>query len=535
LAPAVTGGGIASAGSAGLKPCLSRLKQGWLDHPTGVAALATIGACLRASVFRPRERSAPVTVIDPSATPIEPPDPVPRLPVWARLADTLTLAIVALWLRIAVIAPVRFRVGDVRVTATSLWRVGAVIALVILVRHMRWRRPGLHRRIAGVVGRWWRAPNARAVLAGAAVSRTAVLLAGLVAVSAFGVPRGMSHITNDSVRNIVDRWDAGWYHRIAERGYEWEPDGQQHSVAFFPALPVAMAILAAILRWHVLHAGLLLSMIAFLVAASYLYGLARESLDPERALAAVWLLAAYPFSVYYSAPYTESLYLLAVLATLYHFGRDEWGRAAVWGAIAGLSRPNGCLLSVVLAIVMLTDMWRAPREGRPENIRRRVVQLAVASCPGLGMVAFTAYLYARFGVALLWMQTHGAWGRTYTSVVDLTVTRATSLQEHGLVASLFSQPYEAMNTGAAVFGLLMIVPVWRRLGVAYAAFVALSLLPPLVMGGTTSIARLTSTLFPIFILLAAWSTPAWRMGLLAVFGILQGLVAALFFTWRPMY
>ena len=88
---------------------------------------------------------------------------------------------------------------------------------------------------------------------------------------------------------------------------------------------------------------------------------------------------------------------------------------------------------------------------------------------------------------------------------------------------------------AAVFGLVMIVPVWRRLGIAYAAFVALSLVPPLVMGGTTSIGRLTSTLFPIFILLGAWRSPGGRMALLVVFAILQGLVAALFFTWRPMF
>ena len=350
----------------------------------------------------------------------------------ARLADALTLGLVALWLRVGIIAPVRFRIGEMRVTVTSYVRLAAAVAVVVIVRHMLWRRPGLHVRVWERVCRWWRVPNAGAVLGAAVLSRVTVLLVGLVAVSAFGLATGAPLLTDNPVRNLVARWDSSWYLSILEHGYQWAPDGQQHNVAFFPAFPAGMAALAAILRWHPLHAGLLLSVIAFVLAAVYLYRLARRSLDDEGALAAVWLLAAYPFSVYYSAPYTESLYLLAVLATLYHFGRDEWGRAAFWGAVAGLSRPNGSFLSVVLAIVVLADGWRARNDGRAPFTRRTLIQLAVASAPGLGMVAFTAYLYARFGVPLLWMQAHGAWGRSYTSLVELTAARATTVRDGGL-------------------------------------------------------------------------------------------------------
>jgi hypothetical protein len=490
---------------------------------------------LDASVFRRGDRSVPGPAAGDPAAPLTAPTSVPRLPAWLRLADALTIALVTLWLRIALVGPVRFRIGDIRITATSQVRLAVLLAIVIIARHLVRRRPALPVRMWDGVRRWWSEPNAGAVLAAAALSRAAILAVGLVAVSAFGLPPRMPRITNDPVRNIVARWDGFWYWNIVDQGYRWAPDGRQHNVAFFPAFPAAMAALATTLRWHPLHAGLLLSLAAFVAAAAYLYRLARESLDEGQALAAVWLLAAYPFSVYYSAPYSESLYLLAVLATLYYFGRDAWGRAAFWGAVAGLCRPNGCLLSVVLAIVVLGDGWRARREGRAPVTRRTVVQLAVASCPGLGMVAFTAYLYARFGVPLLWMQAHGAWGRNYTDLIELTATRATSARESGLVGYLFSQPYEVANTAAAIFAAVMIVPVWRRLGAAPAAFVALSLVPPLIMGGTTSVARLTSTLFPIFIVIAHSCSPATRMALLVLFGVLQGLAAALFFTWRPMY
>jgi hypothetical protein len=47
--------------------------------------------------------------------------------------------------------------------------------------------------------------------------------------------------------------------------------------------------------------------------------------------------------------------------------------------------------------------------------------------------------------------------------------------------------------------------------------------------------RLTSTLFPLFLALAAIlpsrAVPSWA----AAFGVLQGLGAALFFTWRELF
>jgi Mannosyltransferase (PIG-V) len=458
-----------------------------------------------------------------------------RLPLWARLADALALAGGALWLRIALVGPVREKIGGVLVTASTQLRVLAFVALVLAVRHAVWPRPALHERIWSRVRLWHGVPYLGAVVTGALASRVLVLLVGIVALSAFGVPRGASVITTNPVRNMVARWDAYWYLSIADRGYEWQPDGQQHNVAFFPAFPVAMAVLAAVLRWHLLHAGLLLSVVAFALAAAYLYRLARETLDAEQALAAVWLLAAYPFAVYFSAPYSESVYLLAAVGALYHFGRDEWGYAAAWGAVAGLTRPNGCLLSVVLAIAILTDLWRRRRVGLMRSPRELARQLASASAPGLGLVAYSAYLQARFGHPLLWLKAHGAWGRTYTDMGEFVSRRAATLADIGPLTYLYSHPYDVLNFAAAAFGLAMIVPVWRRLGAGPTAFVVLSLVPPLVMGGTLSMGRLTSTVFPIFIVLGAVRRPAWRMGLLATFAMLQGLVAVLFFTWRPMF
>ena len=58
---------------------------------------------------------------------------------------------------------------------------------------------------------------------------------------------------------------------------------------------------------------------------------------------------------------------------------------------------------------------------------------------------------------------------------------------------------------------------------------ALNLIPPIFTGGALSTGRMTSTLFPVFIALAArlpqTAVPVW----VTAFAVLQGLVAALFF------
>ena len=75
------------------------------------------------------------------------------------------------------------------------------------------------------------------------------------------------------------------------------------------------------------------------------------------------LLATYPFAVYYSAAYTESLFLLAALGTWFHSRREEFLRAAGWGLLLGLTRPNGFFLAVPLGLIALGVADAEPRRG----------------------------------------------------------------------------------------------------------------------------------------------------------------------------
>jgi hypothetical protein len=250
------------------------------------------------------------------------------------------------------------------------------------------------------------------------------------------------------------------------------------------------------------------------------------------------LLAAYPFAVFFNAPYTEGLFLLGSVGVFYYFHQEKWIAASLYGLLVGLSRPNGCLVSVPLAILgaqAIYSQWKSDGGRTPlaSLARPAAIRLLVAAMPGFAMLAFTAYLRQETGVWFAWARMQEAWGRTLG--VRPMAQGWEWLTTEGLMPVTRGVPFDTLNTLAVLFVLAMSWSVLRRLGLAYVMFIALNLLPPVFTGGALSMGRITSTLFPVFIALAArlphQAVPVWVTG----FAVLQGLVAALFFTWRELF
>jgi len=153
--------------------------------------------------------------------------------------------------------------------------------------------------------------------------------------------------------------------------------------------------------------------------------------------------------------------------------------------------------------------------------------------PGVGMLLFTLYLYHLTGVWFAWAHIQEAWGRSYEGLP--IVTFFTHLGDASWSEFIQNNPYNAINALGVLFALVLIYPVFRRVGLAWGVLVLINLLPPLITGGFLSMGRMTSTLFPLFYALAVVIPPRAVPGWAAAFGIGQGLCAALFFTWRALF
>jgi hypothetical protein len=462
-----------------------------------------------------------------------------------RIADALTVVLVVATVAIAWSGGFRETWGDLRLIVTSWSRIAVLAVAVAAVRHAVWPSSPLPVRLRAGLIATWASPAARTAVAAALVTRLVVLLVGYLATATISPVPGsvLFRDQTDTLSSLAARWDAQWYLSIVRDGYNW--DGNRHrqqNVVFFPALPAAMYVAGLLLGKRWLLAGVLVALVSFAAALWYLFRLARDQLGDRAAPHAVWLLATYPFAVYFGAPYTEALYLLGSVAAVYHATRREFAAAAVWGLLTGLCRPNGFLLAVPMAILVAGPAIRAWLWRRDDEVRALMPSawaLAAVAAPIAALGLYSSYLWVHVGDPLAWQQGQLAWGRRFvgvwTGLEALVAHRAEAIGRLGVVGYTQAQPMDFMNACAAVFVLATLVPLTRRLGLAYGAFVVVNLFPPLLVGGMMSIGRMTSVMFPVFLWLGAKVTmerlPAW----IAAFAVLQGLVAVLFFTWRPAF
>ena len=269
--------------------------------------------------------------------------------------------------------------------------------------------------------------------------------------------------------DLAARWDTGWYLGVAIDGYSFEHtrEIQQQNIAFFPLCPMLLRYLSPFFAHQHLWVGVGVSLIAFLWALVYLFRLAREQLEPEAATAAVAFLATYPFALFYSARYTESIFLLTMVAACYHFQRDELWKAGAWGLAAGLSRRNGCLLSVVLALMALRGARSKPWPALADRI-------AAAAAPGIGMLVYSTYVYFLTGNPLQWTVQNAAWGRVYRGIDSLVSDRNLYIQNNGFYDYASNLGLDMIQAVAVLFALGAVWPVYRRFGVPYAVLILLT-------------------------------------------------------------
>ena len=386
-----------------------------------------------------------------------------------------------------------------------------------------------------------------AVVAAAVVgTRLPVLLLGALAVTIVGtIPppaaEAVWRVSSSELTNMLARWDTFFYYTIATDGYHWDPAVFRHyNVVFFPLYAMLMRWGGAALGGHPLVAGLIVSLSAFTGALIVLYRLARLDLDEDHAWRVVLLMSTFPYALYYSVVYTESLFLLLSVGAFSAMRRGHLGWVAVCGLAAGLTRPNGFWLALPLACLALAGV--RSRFSRPTLLTREnrdltpipprlSIALLVSCLPVVGVAIFSAYLYGRFGDPIAWVHGQAAWG------VPIML-RAGAPDPGKLPGELAIKPIEVIvwigNIAAFVAAVAAIRPVTRRFGLAYGAWIAVNIFPPVAAHLFISLGRFISVLFPFFFWLAIRIPRPRLMRVAGLFAAGQAVLAMWFFLWRPV-
>lgn len=316
------------------------------------------------------------------------------------------------------------------------------------------------------------------------------------------------HTPTWSVTKLPARWDSEWYANLAKDGYQFHGLTEFSNIVFFPVYPTLMHTLGIILNENYKVAGWIISLVALIGAAIIFYKLVKEfhpKLDPIEPL---WFLLIFPTAIFFNAVYTESLFLLLSLATIYLARKKMFVWASVIGAIAALTRVTGVLLFIPLVLEYLIA-HKNKRWLQPKGLALFLVPLA----------AFSFFLFhkLKFGSFWLFFQIEKVWGR------DLfTLNR-----DHFVHATASAQVNLMLDLGFLVLATVLIIIAWKKIRFSYAIYALASLLVPLSTGSLMSIGRYILILFPLPMAIATLP-PTWKRGWTLVSILLLGLYATLF-------
>ncbi len=374
-------------------------------------------------------------------------------------------------------------------------------------------------------------PSWRWLLLLGAISRAIVLALGLLAgwsrTSDMGTPEQPSmeaSYPNDAQaellargsRPIVEPWyrfDANWYAEILRIGYRYEPNGKC-TAAFMPLLPTCMAG-AERIGIDPYWVGLILPNIVFVIGLGFFGKWVFDvTQDGELTRRACWLVVAFPFGLFFSAPYHEAFAFCFCNLALWAWRRDRILLTALALALAGTAR----LTTLAVGLGLFLEWFQLPRAERKSPWK--VLFVGIGNI--VGVLLFCFYLQSVTGEFFAHPLSHVGWGRVPPS-------RAGFVQSAEWIL-------ERKNLGAEVlctFGFLALgVRAWFKRGFLCGFLILFPVIQGLSTGSLLSMQRIVLACFPAFIEMADClrSRLLFRASLVACLG-LQVLMVYRYINW----
>lgn len=189
--------------------------------------------------------------------------------------------------------------------------------------------------------------------------------------------------------------DSQHYLNIAENGYVSVGDDRL-LIVFFPLYPALVRVFSYLFH-NYLASGLFVSNVCWVFAAYLFYELALLDTDRKSALRALKYLCILPASFLFSAPMSDSLFLLLSVACVYTARKRLYPIAGVIGCFAAFTRMPGILLAVPVCFELVGEIIRGgPAHRNDANWKWRMTANALSLL--LIPIGLLAYLYVNYRV-----------------------------------------------------------------------------------------------------------------------------------------
>lgn len=206
------------------------------------------------------------------------------------------------------------------------------------------------------------------------------------------------------------RWDSGYYRDIGTQGYNNTTTQVGQDTAMFPLYPLLIYLFNFFIN-DVHVAGLLVTNISFLLALIALFHLLSKKYGSKIAQQSLVLICVNPFSFYFSAVYTESIFLLTTACAFYFCEQKQYFLGAFWAALAGATKFVGSILLIPLIVLYLEQIdydWR--------KIKPSFLALFIST---LGTIFYMTFLATRFGNPLQFIDSQKQWSGQINSLPQI--------------------------------------------------------------------------------------------------------------------
>jgi hypothetical protein len=321
-------------------------------------------------------------------------------------------------------------------------------------------------------------------------ARVVLLLFGFLAVITLRPDAAIA----DGFLGVWNRWDAPHFLEVAANGYG--PPSDPARIVLFPAFPALIATGSVVLP--PLAAGMVVAFLASLAAAAGIYRLAVGDRDATVGRAAVLAMLVYPTAFALVAPYSESLFLAAVVWSFVEARDDEWRAAGALALIAGLTRIQGAFVAPALVIEYLV---------RHRRLRRDVGWLAL----GLGgPLIYLGINWATFGDPFRFVSIQ----RTVFTVYNVGPWDMVRGLANGLASTQLGEFWVTVYLAPTLaFIALLVASAWalvfRRSRPSYAVFALLNVASLATLSWPISVPRYAFGVFPILLAMADTVRRPW--------------------------
>lgn len=280
-------------------------------------------------------------------------------------------------------------------------------------------------------------------------------------------------------------FDGVHYLRIAQDGYL-----AQYSQAFFPVFPFLIRIFSFIFPRipnldtsiftdpAYFYSGIIISNLFFLGALYVLYKLINIDFKKDTAFLTIIFLLVFPTSFFFGSIYTESLFLLLAVSSIYLIRKGYFFWAAVLIALSTATRITG----VLLIPLYLIEVFQS---------KNRTAYIWSLITP-LGLLAYMYFLKSSFGNPLYFLTSQPVFGAGRSSgqiiLLPQVVYRYVKIF---LTTNIFTLPFfnAFLEFTFTLVPLAFLIVMFKKMRLSYLIFSISVLILPTLTGTFSSMPR----------------------------------------------